>query len=283
MRSSIGDTSVTLWVVSALVALLAGRVFADSLRRLVYEGPLRAWRDLLVGSLALTLGLWGAMALDISAQGLLFEIGFHPLKLAAAVIGAWVLIAAGVVLATYRNLWYTQMAAALVLAIVALVLQVAIVWSIGAEPGLIWRRDPLLFAVLLSMVGFGVSGRMITGVRRGSSDDRRSRRLLAALVLAACCVASQELVIASSGLDRQVVSAHARVLPELVVMLVAGAAVPIGLVLLLVDQRAQQRVRASERARRKRPHSADPGAESMFSEDFASTGLSDRQGRGPHP
>ena len=282
MRSSIGDTSVTLWVVSALVALLAGRVFADSLRRLVYEGPLRAWRDLLVGSLALTLGLWGAMALDISAQGLLFEIGFHPLKLAAAVIGAWVLIAAGVVLATYRNLWYTQMAAALVLAIVALVLQVAIVWSIGAEPGLIWRRDPLLFAVLLSMVGFGVSGRMITGVRRGSSDDRRSRRLLAALVLAACCVASQELVIASSGLDRQVVSAHARILPELVVMLVAGAAVPIGLVLLLVDQRAQQRVRASERARRKRPHSADPGAEAMFSEDFASTGLSDRQGRGPH-
>ena len=52
-------------------------------------------------------------------------------------------------------------------------------------------------------------------------------------------------------------SSDLRFLPEVVITLVAGAGVPIVLVLLLVDQRTQQRVRASQRARQKRRKPGD--------------------------
>ena len=116
------------------------------------------------------------------------------------------------------------------------------------------------------MLGIGVAGRMVVSARRGSRADRSSRRLMAALVLGACTVAAQELVLNASGLEKQVVSANARFLPEGLIMLIAGAAVPIALVLMLVDQRSQQRARASDRARRRSKMAEAGGNESMFSD-----------------
>lgn len=278
MRSALGDPSVTLWMVSALVGFLACRAFVEYLRRLVHDGPLRLWRELLLGTLALSAGLWGAMVLDISAQGVSFELGYHPLKIFGALAGIWMVVLVTMALFTFWPRWYSQLAAAVLLAVAVLGLQMSVLWSIGAEPGLFWRREPLLFAALVLLVGFAVSGRMVAGARRGSKSDRGGRRLLAALMLGACCVAAQELVIAGSGLDRQVVSAHARFLPEVAILLLAGALVPIALVLMLVDQRAQQRARASERARRKRARQGDYEGESMFSDSLLAPGLTDNQG-----
>ncbi len=70
-----------LWVASALVAFLGARTFVEYLRRLNYDGPIRLWRELLLGSAALTASLWSALVIDISAQGLPFEVGYHPLKI----------------------------------------------------------------------------------------------------------------------------------------------------------------------------------------------------------
>ena len=256
MRSVIGDSSVLLWVASACIAFLGSRAFVEFLRRLHYEGPVRLWREWLYGSAALTAGLWSAMIIDIGAQGFAFEIGYHPLKAVGALLGVYAVVLMLVAWVTIRPAWPAQLAAMALAALLAVILQVAVVWSIGAEPGLSWQLQPLSFAALLMVVGFGIGGWMVVGPRRGSKGDRTARRLMAALVLTA------------SSLDRQVVSAHARFLPEMVFTLLAGAAVPITLVLLLVDQRAQQRARASERARRRR-QSADPGGgESMFSENL---------------
>ena len=268
MRSVIGDSSVLLWVASACIAFLGSRAFVEFLRRLHYEGPVRLWREWLYGSAALTAGLWSAMIIDIGAQGFAFEIGYHPLKAVGALLGVYAVVLMLVAWVTIRPAWPAQLAAMALAALLAVILQVAVVWSIGAEPGLSWQLQPLSFAALLMVVGFGIGGWMVVGPRRGSKGDRTARRLMAALVLTACTVAAQELVLTASSLDRQVVSAHARFLPEMVFTLLAGAAVPITLVLLLVDQRAQQRARASERARRRR-QSADPGGgESMFSENL---------------
>lgn len=283
MRSAIGDSSVLLWMAAALVTFLAARAFIEYLRRLVHMGPLRLWRELLLCAAALSAGLWGATVLDISAQGLAFEIGFHPLKVFGALAAAWLVVGVIVTLFSIRPRWYTQLAASAVLALAALGLQMSVVWSMGAEPGLLWRREPLLFAALVSLVGFTVSMRMVASARRGSKADRSTRRLLAALVLGACSLAAQELVLASSGLDRQVVSAHARFLPEVAIMLVAGATVPTALVLMLVDQHAQQRARASERARRKRPHQdypADGEDETRFSDSMLATGVAETPASG---
>ena len=275
MRSVIGDPSVMLWVASALIAFLSARTFIEYLRRLNYDGPIRLWRELLLGSAALTAGLWSALVVDISAQGLAFEVGYHPLKIFGALLSVYVIMVMIVAWVTFRPGWPSQLAAAALAGLIAAILQVAVVWSIGAEPGLYWRTEPLVFGMLLLFVGIGVAGRMVVGAKRGSPGDRASRRLLAALVLGACTVAAQELILIASGLDRQVVSAHARFLPEVAISLVAGAVVPIGLVLMLVDQRSQQRARASDRARRRR-RQVDGGNESMFSDSLL-VSISDAQ------
>lgn len=266
MRSVIGDPSVLLWVASACIAFLGARTFVEYLRRLNYDGPVRLWRELLLGSAALSTGLWSAMIIDIGAQGLAFELGYHPLKIFGSLVSVYIVVVMLVAWVTFRPAWPSQVCAAALAALLAVILQVSVVWSIGAEPGLYWQTQPLSFAVVLMLLGMGVAGRMVVGARRGSKDDRGARRLMAALVLGACTVAAQELVLTASGLDKQVVSAHARFLPEVVITLVAGAAVPISLVLMLVDQRTQQRARASERARKRRQMAEGGGNESMFSE-----------------
>lgn len=274
MRSALAEASVLLWLVSSFTAVLAGRAFVEYLRRLLHDGPLYAWRELLLGCLCLAVGLWAAMVLDINAQGLTFELGFHPLKTFGSLLGVALVMVPVLAGYAWRPRWYTQLAATVLLALAVLILQVATIWSIGAEPGLFWRRDPLVFAALLLCVGIGVAARMVSTARRGSKTDRRARRILSALVLGACVVAAQELVISSSGLERQVVSAHARFLPDAAITLVAGAIVPIALVLLIADQRSQQRARASQRARRKLAGRPDAG-ESMFSDSLLSPGLSE--------
>lgn len=258
-----------------MIAFLSARTFVEYLRRLNYDGPVRLWRELLLGAAALTSGLWSALVIDISAQGVSFDVGYHPLKIFGCLLATFAVMTMVLAWVTFRPAWPSQLAAAALAALTAGILQVAVVWSIGAEPGLYWRAEPLVFALMLLFTGIGVSGRMVVGARRGAPADRASRRLLASLVLGACVVAAQELVLIASGLDRQIVSAHARFLPEVAIMLLAGAVVPIGLVLLLVDQRSQQRARASERARHRRRHLAG-GNESMFS-DSAFIGMPDGQ------
>lgn len=252
---SVGNPSVLLWVASACIAFLGARTFLEYLRRLHFDGPLRLWRELLLGSMALGAALWSAMVIDLGAQGLGFELGYHPAKVFGSLVAAIVVIAVAVVLATVRPGWWLKLLAVPLAVLAGLAVQVAVIWSIGAEPGLTWRIEPLVFALLLLVTGLAFAGRMVVGARRGSRADRPSRRLMAALVLGACAVAAQELVVGASGIDRQVVSAHAHFLPEVIITLVAGAGVPILLVLMLVDQRSQQRARASERARRKRRRS----------------------------
>ncbi len=275
---SVGDTSVLLWVASACIALLGARTFLEYLRRTSHEGPLRMWRELSLGAAAIAAALWSAMVIDVGAQGLTFAVGYHPAKVFGALL-LGVAAATGVMaLATWRPRWIFRLPAVLVMALVALALQVAVIWSIGAEPGLTWRGDSLVFALLLHMLGLGFAGQMVLGARRGSRADRPPRRLLAALVLCACAVAAQELVLTSGGLDRQVVSAHAHFLPEVAITLVAGAAVPVLLVLLLVDQRTQQHSRASRRARRPRLR-ADGSAESVFAENAPGGGADSQSPR----
>lgn len=276
---SIGDSSVLLWVASACIAFLGARTFFEYFRRIHYDGPLRLWRETLLGAAALAAALWSAMVIDVGAQGLQFAVGYHPLKIFGALLLALAAVVGIVFLATWRQGWVYRLSALLLMALVALALQVAVVWAIGAEPGLTWRAESLVFALLLHAIGLVFSGMLVVSARRGSRADRPSRRLLAALVLGACAVAAQELVVTSSGIDRQVVSAHARFLPEVIITLVAGAGVPVGLVLMLVDQRTQQRNRASERARRKRQRPED-GSETVFSESVLAT--SDSQGPGTH-
>lgn len=257
---SAADTSVLLWVASACIAFLGARTFFEYLRRLNYDGPRALWRELLLAALSLTAAYWSAMVIDIGAQGLTFQIGYHPAKIFGSLLLAMGAMAGILLLGTMRQGWLFRLAAAPLAALVALAVQVAVIWSIGAEPGIAWNAEPLVFALLVNLIGIAIAGFLVVSTRRGSRADRPSRRLLAALVLGACIVAAQELVVSAASLGQQMVSTHARFLPEMIITLVAGAGFPVALVLMLVDQRTQQRSRASQRARRRRRR-AEGGAD----------------------
>ena len=265
MGSVFGNPSVMLWAASACIAFLGARTFVEYLRRLHHDGPVRLWRELLLGAAALTAGLWASLVVDISAQGLAFDVGYQPLKIFGSLLAVYAIVVMVLAWVTFRPAWPSQLVAVGLASLLVALLQMSVIWSIGAEPGLYWRTEPLVFALMLLFIGIGVGSRMVVGQKRGSKGDRGTRRLMASLVLGACLVAAQELVLAASGLDRQVVSAHARFLPEMAITLVAGAVIPIALVLMLVDQLSQQRARAADRVRRRR-RNAEPGNESMFAE-----------------
>lgn len=267
MESSSPNGSILLWAAACLVAFLGARAFVEYFRRANYEGPIVCWRDVLLGSAALTLGAFGSMSVAITSHGLQFTVGYHPLRLFGAAAAGFVLLAVVLVWVTFRPGIFGRLGASVVGALVLLLIQVGVLVSLGAEPGFLWQPLGMGLAAGVSILGVIAAGWMVVSPVRGSKQDRRSRRLLAALLLGAAIAAAQELVIVASGLEAQQASSYTHLLPQIAVALLGGGAIPMMLVLMLIDQRAQQRVRASERRRKRRVQTEYSGNESMFFTD----------------
>jgi len=274
LDSGSSDPSIILWFGAAIVTVLGARVFVEYLRRVNYEGPLKIWREWLTGATALMLGIWAAMIVGITAQNITFSIGYHPARIFGGLIFAWVLAVVVMYWVTLRpGLWGLISACALA-GVITLLLEISVVWSIGAEPGLHWRTEPLLFALLVSTIGYGVSGWMVLAAKRGSAQDRRSRRTLAGLVLGATILGASELVLTSAGLGKQSVSAYSHWIPDLAMSLLVGTGVPVVLALMFLDQYLKQQARASERRRRIRRKVTDSN-ESLFMSESTFGALSE--------
>ena len=243
------EPSLPLWMFAAMIGLLGAWAFIEYLRRVRHDGPVLARRELLFGSFALGAAMWAAMVVALSAQGLPFDLGFHPWKLAASLALALllVLVTSYASVAVPRLLMHALLAVLFGAGVVGI--ELALLWAIGPTPGLDWRREPLVAAGVIVALGFGVSLRWVIMQRRGSAGDRRGRRFGAALLLAATLAAALELMSVASNLSRQGASSYIGELPEMAVVLAAGGAVPMLLLLMLFDQRMQARIRAANRQR----------------------------------
>jgi NO-binding membrane sensor protein with MHYT domain len=241
---------MALWMVACMTGLLGAWAYVEYVRRVRHDGPVLARRELLFATLALGSSLWGAMVVSLSAQGLPFDLGFHPTRLAASLaLPLLVVFALSYAAVAVPRLWMHALLA-LLFGAGMLATDWAVIWSVAPAPGLVWRREPLGAAGLIVGLGFGVSLRMVIMQRRGSPADSRGRRFGAALLLAAALAAGLELVAVASDLHLQAAAQHSRELPEMAVALAAGGAVPLLLMLMLVDQRMQARIRAANRHRR---------------------------------
>lgn len=274
MGSGSSEPSIVLWVGAALVTILGARVFVEYLRRVNYEGPLRVWREWLTGATALILGIWAAMIVGITAQNLNFTIGYHPLRLFGGLVFAWLLAVVVMYWVTLKpGLW--GLASACVLAgVTTLLLEISVVWSIGAQPGPPWRPEPLLFALIVDTGGYCAAGWVVLPTKRGSRDDRRGRRLVAGGILGAAILTASELVLTSAALPRQSFSAYSDMIPDLALSLFVGTGVPIVLGLMFLDQFLKQQARASDRRHRPRRNAAATN-ESMFMSESTFGALSE--------
>ncbi len=259
LTNSDSDPSIVLWLGAGVVAMLGSRVFAEYLRRVHYEGVMRIWKEWLLGATALAIGIWSSMIVSVTAQNVGFALGYHPLRLFGGLAFGWGLAVVVMYWIALKPGRWALLGAGLLASITILLLQIAVVWSIGAEPGLLWRPEPLLFALVVVLAGLGTMGFIVLSPRRGSPGDRRSRRLIAGLAMGAAVTAAAELVLVSSGLTRQGVSAYARVMPDMIVALVAGTVIPAVLGLMFADEYMQAQARASaRRPRRKRSWATAP-------------------------
>lgn len=246
------DPSISLLIVSGVIGLLGAWAFLEYLRRVRHDGPVLARRELLFGSLAMGAALWASAVIALSAQGLPYVLGFHPVWLAAS-LGLPIVMTAivtYVVVAVPRLLMH--LLAGLWFCACALGTELLVVQSVSPTPSVEWRREPLAFGALMVAIAFVIALRMVIMQRRGSETDTRGRRFSAALLLAAALAAHLELASVSSGLGRKFAALHSKQLPEMAVALAAGGVVPLMLMLMLVDQRMQARVRASSRKRQAR-------------------------------
>lgn len=252
------NPSILLWLAAAVVAVLGLRAFLEYLRQVRQLGPVTGWRDLVFASAALQSCVWSSIIIGISAQGLVYPVGYSVLILLGTLLAGLVVCAAALFWVGLRPGWLSLSTGSLALALTAVATQLGVIRAVGAEPGIEWRPEMLVFAFLVLVAGLGVTMRIVLSATRGSKEDRAGRRLLAALLGGVALIGSQELTLLAANLGAQSVSAYTRQLPEVAVALLAGAAMPVVFVVMIVDQHMQRRIRrASRRGRQRIGHLSD--------------------------
>lgn len=247
--TSTGDSSLLLWLVSAIVALLASHVFVAWVRRSqglsgfkAYAGPV------ILAGCALGLGFTSSMVLALSAEALSFSLGYMWLAVPALVVGPML---AGVPVAWWlsrKHNWFSLLACAVLLTAIAMGLQVGWIMAAGMRPGVRWIFPLLGAAAGVQLLGFGAA--LWLAYSDASSDGARKTlwRAGGAALMALTVVAGEEVTISAAGLLSQVGAVYQRQAAATWLCLVAGAIVPIILAMLSLDIWLRNR---AERPRRR--------------------------------
>lgn len=246
---STGDSSLLLWLVSAVVALLAGHVFVAWVRR---AQGLMSFRQLLgpvtLAGTMLGLGITSSMVLALSAEALSFSLGYRWLAVPALVLGPMLACVPVAWWLSRKHNWWSLLACAVLLTATAVGVQVGWIMAAGMRPGVRWMFPLLGAAAGMQLLGFGAG--LWLAYSDASSDGARKTlwRTGGAALMALTVVAGEEVTISAAGLLSQIGAVYQREAAATWLCLVAGAIVPIVLALLSLDIWLRNR---AERPRRR--------------------------------
>jgi hypothetical protein len=231
-----GDWSLLLWLMAAVVSLLASHLFIAWVRRA--QGLLRsldAVGPALLASGALAVGLSSSMVLALGAEGLSFPLGYRWLALPVLLLGAFAGCLPAAWWLTRRQNLLALIGAGLLISLVSLAVQAGWLFSAGFRPGLRWNIPLASGAGIIALAGYTAA--MWLAYSDGSSHGARRTlwRLGAAALMVLTMVASQEVLITSAGLSAQVGSIYKGELAATWMALAAGAVVPTVMSLLVLD------------------------------------------------
>ena len=249
-RSSNSESSLLLWVVAAVVALLAAYLFVGWLRRTQGQS---AWHQVLgpvlLAAAALGVGMTSAMVLALSAEGLAFQLGYRWLAVPALVLAPAVACLPAAWWLSRKQNWLALVGSGLMLAAVAMAVQVGWILAAGLRPGIKWEFELLGAAATLATLGF-VTALWLAYSDASSQGARKTLwRVGAAALMALTLIAGQELVVSSAGLQVQVGSIYLREAAAAWLSLVAGAVVPTLLAVLALDLSLRNRDSRRSRSR----------------------------------
>ena len=234
--SSNGDSSLLLWVMAALVALLAAYLFIGWLRRA--QGQ-TGWREVLgpvlLASAALGVGMSSTMVLAMSAEALAFPLCYRWLAVPGLVLGPVIACVPVAWWLSRQQNWLALIGSGVMLAAVAVAVQAGWIIAAGLRPGIKWQFELLGVAAALSALGFVAA--LWLAYSDASSDGARKTlcRVGAAALMTLTLIAGQEVVGSSVALLSQVGSIYQREAPATWLCLVAGAIVPTILAVLALD------------------------------------------------
>lgn len=248
--SSHSESSLLLWVMAAIVALLSAYLFIGWLRRAQGASGWRGVRGpVALASAALGAGMSSAMLLAMSAEGLAYALGYRWLAVPALVLGPVIACLPAAWWLSHSQRWPALIGSGLMLAAVALAVQVGWVSAAGLRPGVQWQFELLGAAAALTTAGFVAALWVAYSDASREGANKALWRGGAAAVMALTLIAGQELVSSSAALLAQVGSIYLRQASATWLCLVAGAVVPPIMAALALDLHLRNRTRRHSSSR----------------------------------
>lgn len=231
-----GDSSLLLWVMAAVVAVLASYLFIGWVRRGQSSG---SWRSSLGPALlagpALGLGMSSAMVLALSAEALAFPLGYRWILVPALVLAPMLACVPAAWWLARRQGWVTLICSGVLMAAVAVAVQAGWLFAAGLRPGLRWNFQLVGAAAGVAAVGFSAALWLAYSDASGAGARKTLWRVGAAVLMALTLVAGQEVMTAAVSLLSQVGSVYQREASSTLMCLFAGAVVPTLMAALALD------------------------------------------------
>jgi NO-binding membrane sensor protein with MHYT domain len=240
--SSIDESSLLLWLLAAMVALLAAHVGLAWVREGQRQPRLQQrWPALAIAAATLGTGLCATMVLGLSAEALGFQIGYRT----AAAPVLWLLAMAGS-LPVAAWLMHDQrtpakIGAGVVLGALAAAVQAGWIAAAGFQPGINWPVGYVASAAGAMAVAATVALGLAFSDASKEGRYRQYWRVGAAVLLGLGVLAGQEILIYGVDLSAQVGSASRRELSATVLCLACGALVPLVLAVMALHIEMRRR------------------------------------------
>ncbi|MBC7939448.1 MAG: hypothetical protein H7Z19_06725 [Chitinophagaceae bacterium] len=236
MNATTVESSFLLWALGLLVYWLAAHVGLACVREAQREPGLHGnWAKLLVAGGALGTGMCAGFVLALTAETLAFPVGFR----ADAGVAAWLVAMS---MATAVSLWLALrpgrssfVFGGCLTGLLALAVHATWLWSAGFRPGPSWPPQYSAAAASVMVIGWIGAWTLASSDGAVTGTARLCWRLAASGLAALALAGGQEILLAGSALPAQVGSVYHSHLPAPAVSLVAGALVPLALVVVALD------------------------------------------------
>ena len=252
---SSAESSVLLWLIAMVVAVMAAHVMLGWVRESQAEPALRrSWRGMLVAAGTLGTGVSSAIVLALTSEALGFPIGFNVWAAPALWLGAMAASLPVVALLVRSQRWWALVVAALLLVALTTAVQVGWITAVGFRPGLRWREDLAAAAVTLMVVGFCSGLWTAFGDNAQRKDRAAVWNFVGALMVGLSIVGGQLLLMVACGLELQRGAVYARPLSGALLSLVCGVVVPLALAMMAVELAIRQPARSRRGSGKRRRH-----------------------------
>lgn len=233
---SLGDSSLLLWLMAAVVLVLGAYLFIGWVRRAQETGHWKEaiWPSVFAGA-SFGAAIPSAMVLALAASPLPFPLGYLWVAVPALFLVPVVACIPVALWLTRRHNWLALIGSGVLLTTIAIANQAGWVLSAGLRPGVRWQFELLAGAAAITLLGLVAAAWLAYSDASGEGGRKSLWRAGAAVLITLTLIAGQEVLISAVGLLGQVGSVYKREASSTMLCLIGGALVPTILAMAALD------------------------------------------------